>query len=203
MHVLSLHKEKPRPYKQKGLREKLLCRICEERLCVYETYASTAFDGKKTEIPLDGVIIVKDVSYVQFKIFLLSILWRASVSSLDFFSEVSLGRHESIIRTMILTNDPGPPDKYGVVPFALIDDGAIQSGLIMQPTRTKFYGHVGYRFVFGGFMWAFLVSGHQAPPEMKPLFPLEDNTLCIINGDFKECGVVRDFAKRLKEIGRI
>lgn len=203
MNVLSLHEKTPRPYEQKGLREKLLCRDCEARLSVFEKYVSTAFDGKETEVPLDGVIIVKDVDYNQFKLFLLSILWRASVSSLDFFSQVSLGPHENKIREMILSNDPGPSDKYGVIPFALIDDGVIQSDIIMQPTRIKLYGRVGYRFVFGGFMWAFLVSGHQSPHEMKPLFPMKDNTLCIVKGDYRKCGIVTEFAKRLKEMGRI
>ncbi len=203
MHVLSLHKKTPRPYEQKGIREKLLCRNCEIQLSKYERYARTAFDGRETEMPLDGVIIVKDVDYNKFKLFLLSILWRASVSSLDFFSQVSLGLHENKIREMILSNDPGPSDKYGVIPFALIDDSTIQSDLIVQPTRTRLYGHVGYRFIFGGFMWVFLVSGHLPPSKIKPLFPMEDNTLCILKGDYKECGVVTDFAKRLKKMGRI
>jgi hypothetical protein len=183
MHVLSSHEKSPRPYEQKGLREKLLCRNCEARFSEYERYASTAFDGKETETPLDGVLIIKDVDYNKFKLFLLSILWRSSVSSLDFFSQVSLGPHENKIREMILSNDPGPSDKYGVIPFALIDDSTIRSDLIMQPSRTKLYGHVGYRFIFGGFMWAFLVSGHLPPREMKPLFLMEDNTLCILKGD--------------------
>jgi hypothetical protein len=122
---------------------------------------------------------------------------------LEFFSEVSLGPHEDKIREMILTNDPGPSDMYGVVPFALIDDRKIQSDLIIQPSRTKLYGHVGYRFIFGGFMWAYLVSGHSAPKEMKPLFLKEDNTLCIIKGDYRECGIISEFAKKLKKMGRI
>ncbi len=203
MHALSLHEKAPRPYEQKGVREKLLCRDCETLLSRYERYASTAFDGKKTELPLDRVIIVKDVNYVRFKLFLLSVIWRASISKLEFFSQVSLGPHENKIRDMILSGDPGPSDMYGVIPFAIIDDGKIQSDLIMQPNRTKLNGHVGYRFIFGGFMWAYYVSGHLPPSGVNSLFPKEDNTLCIIKGDFKECGLVKDFAKSLKKMGRI
>lgn len=203
MQVLSSHEQNPRPYEQKGLRERLLCRNCETKLSRYERYASTAFDGKETETPVDGVIIVNGVDYKQFKLFLLSILWRASISSLEFFDKVCLGPHEDKIREMILTNDPGPSDRYGIVPFALIDDHKIQSDLIIQPSRTKLYGHVGYRFIFGGFMWVYLVSSHSAPKEMKPLFVMEDNSLCIIKGDFRACGIIAEFAKKLKKMGRI
>lgn len=203
MHVLSLQEQKPRPFEQKGLREKLLCGVCETKLSKYERYASTAFDGKETETPLDSVIIIKGVDYKQFKLFLLSILWRSSVSSLEFFSEVNLGIHEEKIRKMILSDDPGPSEKYGIVLFALLDDHKIQADLIGQPSRTKMYGHVGYRFIFGGFMWAFFVSNHSAPSEVKPLLFREDNSLCIIKGDYRVCGIIGDFARNLKQMGRI
>ncbi len=203
MHVLSLQEQKPRPFEQKGLREKLLCGVCETKFSKYELYASTAFNGKETETPLDSVIIVKDIDYKQFKLFLLSILWRSSVSSLEFFSKVNLGIHEEKIRKMILSDDPGPSEKYGIVPFALIDDHKIQADLIVQPSRTKIYGHVGYRFIFGGFLWAFYVSNHSVPSEVKSLFLREDNSLCIIKGDYKACGIIGDFARKLKQMGRI
>lgn len=203
MHVLSAQEQKPKPFEQKGLREKLLCGACETKLSKYERYASTAFDGKETETPIEGVIIVKDINYKQFKLFLLSILWRSSISRLDFFREVNLGVHEDKIRNMILCDDPGPSEKYGIVPFALIDDDRIQADLIGQPSKARLYGHVGYRYIFGGFMWSFFVSGHSAPNEVKQLFPREDNTLCIIKGDYRECGIVGDFARKLKQMGRI
>jgi len=203
MHVLSLQEQKPRPFEQKGLREKLLCGECESKLSNYERYASTAFDGKDTETPLEGVIVVKDVDYKQFKLFLLSVLWRASISTLEFFNEVSLGSHEDKIRRMILRDDPGPSEKYGIIPFAVIDNDEMQTDLIVQPTRTRLYGHVGYRFIFGGFLWAFFVSNQAAPSEVKPLLFREDNTFCILKGDIRTCGIIRDFALKLKQMGRI
>lgn len=203
MHVLSVREPKPRPFRYKGLRERLLCGECEAKLSKYESYASTAFNGKDTETPLDNVIIVKDIEYKQFKLFLLSILWRSSISSLEFFSEVSLGSHEDKVRRMILREDPGPSEKYGIILFALIDNNKIQADLIVQPSRARVYGQVNYRFIFGGFMWVFFVSKQPAPSEVKPLLFREDNTLCIINGDYRECGIIRDFARELKQMGRI
>ncbi|HEY6837552.1 MAG TPA: hypothetical protein VI389_02295, partial [Geobacteraceae bacterium] len=100
-------------------------------------------------------------------------------------------------------DDPGPSEKYGIIPFAVIDNNEMQTDLIVQPTRTRFYGHVGYRFIFGGFLWAFFVSNQTAPSEVKPLLLREDNTLCILKGDFRTCGIIRDFALKLKQMGRI
>lgn len=203
MNVLSTRKQKPRPYEQKGLREKLLCANCETKLSQLELYAKTAFDGKCAERRLPRVIIVKDVDYKKFKLFLLSVIWRASISSLDFFSEVNLGYHEEILRKIILSEDPGSSDKYGIVPFALVDGHKIETGIITQPSRKKMYGQVGYKFIFGGFMWAYFVSSISAPDPVKPLLPLEDNTLCIIESNYSECGLIRDFARELKRMGRI
>jgi hypothetical protein len=203
MNVLSTRKQKPRPFEQKGLREKLLCATCETKFSQLELYANTAFDGKSAERPLAHIIVVKGVDYKKFKLFLLSVLWRASISSLEFFSEVDLGRHEEILRKMILAEDPGASDKYGIVPFALVDGHRIETGLIMQPSRENMYGQVGYRFIFGGFLWAYFVSSLSAPNSVKPLLPREDNTLCIVESEYSECGLVRDFARDLKRLGRI
>lgn len=203
MNVVSSRKQKPRPYEQKGLREKLLCIECETKLSQLELYAKTAFDGKPTERPLARVIIVKGVDYKKFKLFLLSILWRASISSLEFFSEVSLGRHEEILRKMILAGDSGSSVKYGIVPFALVDGHRIETGIVMQPSREKMFGQVGYRFIFGGFLWTYFVSRISAPDSVKPFLPLEDNTLCIVESEYAECGLIRDFARELKRMGRI
>jgi len=203
MRVLSTEEKMPRQFEQKGIRERLLCASCETKLSKYETYASTAFDGKETETPLENVIIIKDVDYKQFKLFLLSVLWRASISTLEFFSQVNLGPHEDIIRDMILLENPGCAERYPVIPFALIEDEKIQCGVITQPSRTKLYGQIGYRFVFGGFMWVYLVSRCFAPEEVKSLLLMEDNTLCLVKADFRNCGLIKEFAKNLKRMGRL
>jgi len=39
----------------------------------------------------DNKIIIEGIDYAPFKLFLMSVLWRASVSTLEFFKLVSLG----------------------------------------------------------------------------------------------------------------
>jgi hypothetical protein len=59
--------------------------------------------------------ISKMADYRLFKLFVLSVLWRASVSSLNFFQEIHLSPHEEKIRKMLENNDPQFKDNYSVL----------------------------------------------------------------------------------------
>lgn len=47
------------------------------------------------------------------------------------------------------------------------------------------------------------VSNRSAPTEVKPLLLMEDNSMCIIKGDYRACGIIGDFACKLKQMGRV
>ena len=93
-------------YKQKGFREPLLCEDCEQRLSVSEQYMSKLLNGGvPTIVSLDGRRIrFRDIDYNKLKLFQISILWRAGVSSLPVFSQVQLGPHEPRLRHDLLTD---------------------------------------------------------------------------------------------------
>lgn len=205
MHVLSINAKRPKPREQKGLREKLLCDDCEGYLSKLETYACEAFyeDNGVEALHEEKFVRVKNLNYKQIKLFLLSVVWRASVSSLEFFEQVNLGPHEEVIRRMLIDADPGPTSKYGVIPFALLHEGEIQIDLIVQPTWTRLNGHFGYRFIFGGFLWFFMISKHNPPSEIRSLFISEDNTAIIVLSELQKYQNIIKFAQELKELGRL
>jgi len=60
------------------------------------------------------------IDYKLFKLFQLSLLWRAGVSDRPIFKEVALGRHQEILRRMLLDDDPGESHKYGCIMLAAI-----------------------------------------------------------------------------------
>ena len=72
---------------QKGLREKLLCLQCERRMNKYETYVSRVFNGTEPiKVETHGrLTYLSELKYDLFKLFGMSILWRAGVSQLPFF----------------------------------------------------------------------------------------------------------------------
>ena len=88
-HVISTYKTKHKPIEQKGIREKLLCADCEQHLSAYEGYAKKVlFGGVQISVQKEnGGIVISEINYKYFKLFQLSILWRASVSNLKMFKE--------------------------------------------------------------------------------------------------------------------
>ncbi|MHB9099504.1 MAG: hypothetical protein ACYC5X_16950 [Syntrophales bacterium] len=147
---------------QKGFREKLLCRHCEAKLNKWETYAAQVmFGGTKLGLEkLQGTIMVRDVDYTKFKLFQLSLIWRAGVSGLQQFSNVNLGPHEEKLRCMIEKDDPGAPAEYGCLIIFTPSYFDLTSQMMMLPQETKFDGQRCYVFLMAGMTWVFFVSSH-------------------------------------------
>ncbi|MBI5190511.1 MAG: hypothetical protein HZA22_07535 [Nitrospirae bacterium] len=99
---------------QKGLREYLLCSVCEGKLSAYEKYAYENVLKKLLEytFSMEEYLYFEDVDYRRFKLFLLSVLWRAGITSIPTFQSVSLGPHEGKLRDMILKENPGEEGEY-------------------------------------------------------------------------------------------
>ena len=213
LHELSTDASTPnKAFRQKGLREQLLCASCEQHFGVFENYArKVIYGGVPIEIDQShGVLNLKGLDYRLLKAFQLSILWRSSVTRLPFFAQVSLGPHEERIRQRLLSGDVGcwldypcamasivtstgqPRDKIGVV------DGAI-----LNPDRSKIEGHHCYRFVFTGVVWVFIVSSHTASFPFKESFLTEQGELSVPLKKVEETELFTGLARRLSQAGKL
>jgi hypothetical protein len=150
---------------QKGLREPLLCDGCEQRLSVFEGYARSALiEISQVDWKAKGnLLVLTGLDYAKFKLFQLSILWRAGISTRPEFRQVRLGPHEATLRSMLLASYPGPSQKYPCMMFALAHEDRMIDDLIAEPSWTRVDTHYAYRFVFGGLVWLYLVSSHALP----------------------------------------
>jgi hypothetical protein len=146
----------------KGIYEKLLCRECETLLSKWETHASQVlFGGTELEMVQESrQLIVDGIDYVQFKLFQMSLLWRTAVSSRKEVPDISLGPHEERMREMLISQDPGPPYKYGCMMFFVPDYTETLSGGLFPPDAFKMGGHRCYRCIFAGLFWVYFVSSH-------------------------------------------
>ena len=200
-HVLSAPDIRRKRKYQKGLREKLLCGECESQLAKHERYVSLVFNGgNPVQSQRQGQVVrVEGIGYKQFKLFGLSILWRAGASSLDFFKNVSLGPHEEPIRLMVLNDDPGRPGTYGffLAPLVLKDNDI--KDLMVQPTHARVDGHLCFRFVFGGLIWVFVVSGHPVRKNLRQAFINEKGELLMLVSELQEVGFIVNAMKRIGE----
>lgn len=133
----------------------ILCRECDgEIISSYETYGSLVVYGDKKErnsslqyekIP-PNTLLIKDIDYGKFKLFLLSILWRAHISKNDFFKEVDLGPYAERLRKMILHGNPGEDDEFETC-LIYYNEKSLPSSSVINPRKIKQNGNSCYHFL--------------------------------------------------------
>ncbi|MCG8085502.1 MAG: hypothetical protein JAZ13_07270 [Candidatus Thiodiazotropha taylori] len=200
-HVISNQDNERNKYLQKGIREKLLCEDCENSLSKNERYVSLVFSGS-ISLHITGnsqLIRVLGLDYTKFKMFALSILWRAGISSYETFEQVNLGVHEQILREMVLGNDPGPPEKYPFLLSPIVLEQELLNGLIVQPTVSRIAGHYAYRFVFAGLAWVFIVSKHRIPNVIQEGALNIEGGLTMVPRNLSQMKFMIDLAQELKK----
>ncbi|MCK4421505.1 hypothetical protein KAW48_06880 [candidate division WOR-3 bacterium] len=173
LNVIPLSKEEKRRYEQKGLRESLLCKECEEQLSKYEKYASQFLNGGTGFYITNGnPIKIEGIDYEKFKLFQLSLLFRASVSNLGFFENIDLGPHEEKIRKMLINENPGKKSDYPcIIIIPKMKGEPVSDDFIGQPVElNKQEGHRQYRFILGGCFWLYLVSSHTIMSSLESFF---------------------------------
>ena len=201
--LLGLHGQgsKRREYVQKGIREKLLCAQCEtyiNDLC--EKYFHKYW-FHNSALPLhlpEGRQCSLSFEFGKFKLLLLSVLWRCSVSTHETYKFVKLGPHEEIIRKILRDGVLPEKDRYPILFHALIhDSGEINNQLISMPLMYKMEGHAIYEMIFGGCAWYFKISNHSYS-EFESLSFVEGLPYSVTSMNYKEMGVVGFMSKVIR-----
>jgi hypothetical protein len=188
-------------WEQQGFKEYLLCEQCDnEKLAAWEEHATGLF---KTQMPQPAAgqaqpILFHDPDYSSLKLFFLSVLWRAGVSTHPFYEHVRLGPHEDKIRDMLFGNIPGDPTDYGCVVSLLLDRGQLLRDVLVQPTPCGIQDpeHDRYLFVFGGFLFLYFISKEGLIPKLQQSMLKKDGTLTIVPAEYDDFAVLRDLRKR-------
>lgn len=148
---------------QKGLREKLLCFECEQFLNdrFEKPFLAMWRDGNMRPelLPPGKVYVVNGLDYAKAKLFLLSVLWRASVATRDEFS-LDLGPHGARIKRMILDEDAGDVERYPIVGTFAVDEVGNLLPFVSSPMQLRLFGHHACAFGLGGCEWTFFTSSH-------------------------------------------
>jgi hypothetical protein len=191
-------------YMQRGLTEKLLCDRREQQLGRYEKYAAAVMSGRLQHRyrRVGSRITISNIDYARFKLFQLSILWRASISSLEFFRLVALGPHEDRLRNMLLLEEPGLPHTFGCVVVFASERGEDISDTFFNPEPLRWCGRRMVKFFFAGSAWLFHCDPRPAPAYLQQLFLQQDGSLTGLTGDLAEASAygaeVRRLARRLR-----
>lgn len=179
---------------QDGFCEHLLCRACEQRIGVWESDAARQiqaglFDNFSQRTA--RVVTERSVgSYTNFKLYMLSILWRSCVASRDGFERFKLGDfHEKRLRWMLINDDPGEPWEYGCVVTVpqLATEGAHSPRAALTSVAEKFRlkGDRGLqcaRMIVDGIALHFVVGSNEVMKSWLgvSLFVQKDGRLPIV-----------------------
>lgn len=126
------------------------------------------------------------IDYGPFKLFHLSVLFRASVCDRPEFAEVDLGTEAAEeIRQMILKEDPGPAWKYSIVCSAIEgESGKVWDDLVASPFRVRVRGRLAYLFTFCGCQWFYVVSP-ISDPEIEKIALTDGGELPVVKREWE------------------
>jgi hypothetical protein len=192
-------------YVQKGFRDNLLCDDCEQFLNKnYENPFKTRwYDGGALPDPVpapaspgDDLIVVTGLDYTTFKLFHLSILWRASVATGDRFNTVSLGPYEEKVRQVLLNKDAGPVDHYPMFGLLLVkDQRRVCYGMVSKIQQSRYGRSHAYYACYAGVEWNTIVTDHPGPEElqMMPTALAADGTMPLAVIPFERSSTTKTF----------
>lgn len=207
-HRIILLNNKPQEslkFRHKGAYDKLLCQDCEKIINEYESYAIEQLT-KKTKIRYtqnDKAVFISSLDYSLFKLFALSILWRASISNHFLFKDVGIGTNEGIIRNMLLNKNPDKYDKYAIMMFLITSNRmGTAEDLVTSPELIKIDDIWAYRFVFGGYVWIYFI-GEIIHPTIKQLVLQPDGSIIIPKKEMDDIKFIVEFGLELHKQGKL
>lgn len=148
----------------------ILCSECDnEIISRYETYAKFVMYSDNTNIKKqarlleDGLkdILISNIDYTKFKLFLLTILWRAHLSKQEPYKKVNLGKkHEEQLRLMIMNNDPKEIDDYSTT-IMYLKQNTLPVKMVGDFIKVRYNSHTAYMVVINEFLYMFNISKHD------------------------------------------
>lgn len=152
---------------QDGFKQPLLCGDCDGKL---NSWYEQPFQRQWTdrypfpETAAPGSVFKCQFDYQTFKLFHLSIFFRAGVSSLPAFSDVRLGRYQERMRKMLLQQDAGKASRFPLVGLPFVnDDNEFMRGLVFATSSSRIEGHRVYGMMYDSVLWGISVSDFRHP----------------------------------------
>ncbi|MEN6427013.1 MAG: hypothetical protein ABFE13_16785 [Phycisphaerales bacterium] len=147
---------------QDGPKEVLLCDPCEQRISRNEKYFKEAIHLSRHNTKVlhnRQVAIIQGLDYSKAKLFLLSLIYRMSVSSLRQFGQISLGTHEGVLGDMIITEDPGRNDQYAITAMIPLIGGNMEECFLCTLPVSHRNGVTVCPMIVAGILYTFFIPG--------------------------------------------
>lgn len=167
----------------------ILCQECDNEIGRFDDYAKKVFIDKWPTVSAndDKVTILQNIDYKRLKLFFLSLLWRASISSHDIFSKINVGPFEDRLRDMIRSDNPGYPLEFPVI-ITQFSQGNLPADVgknIQDPIREKIDGINFVSFYLPNFYKIYIKVDKRDSPIMTMDLVLNNNRAVILKrGDY-------------------
>ena len=149
----------------------ILCKNCETIISKFESYGCPILYSEGTLNPKIAInakhfttnkgktfSTLENLDYTKFKLFLLSIIWRCSISNRVEFASVKLSPgHEETLRQMILTGDAKSIRDYPII-FSYLKNDLKSSEILIPPHKVRRDYFNTYRFVITRFIFDFYIT---------------------------------------------
>ncbi len=170
----------------------ILCKECDLFISRYDDYGKRLLLDQVAsfkELRKDGKLyayMISDYNYLYLKLFLLSILWRASISKRSFFKAIDIGEHENQIKDLIFRCADDGNTTYGCTlsKFMPADIGSLERTII-NPDCTKIDEINYYRFWLGGYTSWIRVDTKQDPEGLGRLELMEGRDAILFTRSFQ------------------
>lgn len=166
----------------------ILCEECETKFQPYDDYGfKFFFPTRELEVIHPSTEaeanIIHSFDYPLLKLFILSTLWRASVSTQKFYAGVKLGPYEDEIRHLILSDGPGSPQEFPIVIYRF----AYPPKLIptLCPVHSRISGLNFYQLLLNGFLVMVKVDRQPMPPPLNDIALAHGMPLIIPSKDYR------------------
>lgn len=195
----------------KGLYDpNILCAKCEKLFDLYDDYGAKILlelrlekEDVKDENNQELIgYLVHGIDYPKFKLFFMSILWRAAVSSNDAFKKVELGPHLAKLEEHIKEKNPGTYDDFSVILCEQIFPN--DRAMMIIPFPRKLMGGINFYEISIGRYLAFLkVDKRKTPDDSMVLKPKEAVPVVYLNfkGSSSE-KIAQRIIKANKQLGK-
>lgn len=144
----------------------ILCDRCDKKLGLLDEFA-LALCMQYPGAPKPGVISkVPDVACRKLVAFATSVVWRASISTLETFAEIDLGALSSRARDIAFGDTI---TAFPVIANRLVSNRYDVREFYVQPIRRRLAGLNAYTFHLGGFQWFVVADSRPVTGKLKHL----------------------------------
>lgn len=181
----------------------ILCASCDNRIGKWDNYAQEILLKPLSDFGPPDRLVAQECFSIQgldcrrFKLFFVSLIWRADQSRHEFFSGVDLGvKWRDRAKEMIIAEGPGNPEEFGVTLVRY--EHRLAEGTIYNPERVRSDSLNLYRFSLGMYVAMIKVDRKLFQATIRPFVLGANSPFCVALFNYEESRIYKDILRHVR-----